>query len=288
MRTLCREVYLPNFNRMHPPKLRVPAGACDCHMHVYEDRFPLVPQATFKPPHAPLTDYLQVRRALGLSRAVIVQPNGYGFDNTCTLEALAGLGDTARAVATVPVGVAEVELERLTRAGVRGARFHLLPGGMLAWDSLEPMAARIASFGWHVQLQFDSRELPRYEAALARLPVPLVIDHNGKFLEPVAIDHLGFKALLRLLAGGNTWVKLSAPYETSRQGPPHYADVGALAKALVKANPERCVWASNWPHPGQNPPPDSAALLDLLLEWSDDDATRRRILVDNPAELYGF
>src|SRR6266542_1467856 len=182
---------------MHPSTFRVPADACDCHMHVYEDRFPLVPQATFKPPHAPLTDYLQVQRALGLSRAVIVQPNGYGFDNRCTLEALSALGDTARGIATVPPDVTDVELARLTRAGVRGVRFHLLPGGMLAWDSLEPMAARIAAFGWHVQLQLDGRELPRYEAALRRLPVPLVIDHNGKFLEPVAIDHPGFKSLLR-------------------------------------------------------------------------------------------
>ena len=193
----------------------VPAGACDCHMHIYEDRFPLVPQATFKPPHAPLTDYLQVQRELGFSRAVIVQPNGYGFDNSCTLEALASLGDVARGIATVPPDVTDVELERLTRAGVRGVRFHLLPGGMLTWDSLEPMAARIAAFGWHVQLQLDGRELPRYEATLQRLPVPLVIDHNGKFLEPVAIDHPGFKALLGLLAGGNTWVKLSAPYSRS-------------------------------------------------------------------------
>jgi D-galactarolactone isomerase len=257
-------------------------------MHVYEDRFPMAAQATFKPPHAPLTDYLQVRRALGLSRAVIVQPNGYGFDNTCTLEALAAMGDAARGIATVPVDVADAELERLTRAGVRGARFHILPGGMLAWDALEPMAARIARFGWHVQLQLDGRELPRYESTLARLPIPLVIDHNGKFLEPVATDHPAFKALLRLLAGGNTWVKLSAPYETSKRGPPDYADVGALAKALARAHPERCVWASNWPHPGRNPPPDTAALLDLLLDWANDDATRRRILVDNPATLYGF
>ena len=257
-------------------------------MHVYEDRFPLVPQATFKPPHAPLADYLEVRRVLGLSRAVVVQPNGYGFDNTCTLEALAGLGDSARGIATVPVDVTDLELERLTRAGVRGARFHFLPGGMLTWDALEPLAARIGRFGWHAQLQFDGRELPRYEAALARLSVPLVIDHNGKFLDPVATDHPGFKALLRLLAGGNTWVKLSAPYETSRDGPPHYADVSALAKALARTHPERCVWASNWPHPGRNPPPESATMLDLLLEWADDDAVRRRILVDNPAALYGF
>ncbi len=273
---------------MLQPKLRVPAGACDCHMHVYEDRFPIVPQATFKPPHAPLAEYRQVQRALGLTRAVVVQPNGYGFDNRCTLEALAGLGTAGRGVATVPVDVADAELERLTRAGVRGARCHLLPGGMLTWEALLPLAARISAFGWHIQLQLDGRELPRYAAALSRLPVPLVIDHNGKYLEPVATDHPAFKALLRLLAGGNTWVKLSAPYETSRQGPPRYADVGALARALVAAHPSRCVWASNWPHPGRDPRPDSAALLDLLRDWAPDAATRRRILVDNPAQLYGF
>jgi D-galactarolactone isomerase len=257
-------------------------------MHIYDQREPLVAQAIFKPPHAPLVDYRAVQRALGLERAVVVQPNGYGFDNRITLEALAALGAAGRAVATVPPEVADAELERMTQAGVRGARFHLLPGGMLGWDALAPLAARIAAFGWHVQLQLDGRELPRYAPALASLPVPLVIDHNGKFLEPVATDHPAFQTLLRLLGGGNTWVKLSAPYETSREGPPHYADVGKLARALVRANPERCVWASNWPHPGREPRPDSAALLDLLLEWADDDATRRRILVDNPAALYGF
>jgi D-galactarolactone isomerase len=257
-------------------------------MHVYEDRFPLVPQAMFKPPHAPLADYLPVQRALGVSRAVVVQPNGYGFDNRCTLLALSALGANGRGIATVPADVAEDELDRLTRAGVRGARLHVLPGGMLGWDALAPLAARIAAFGWHIQLQLDGRELPQHEAALARLPVPLVIDHNGKFLEPVSPDHPSFKALLRLLAAGNTWVKLSAPYETSRRGPPDYADVGALASALVRAHAERCVWASNWPHPGRDPPPDTVALFDLLLEWAPDEATRRRILVDNPAALYGF
>ncbi len=273
---------------MQTPIIKAPANACDCHMHIYDDRFPVVPQAVFKPPHAPVSQYLEVRKALGLSRVVVVQPNGYGFDNSCTLDALAAFGDSARGGATVPIDTSDAELERLTRAGVRGIRYFPLPGGFLGWDSLETMAARVRNFGWHVQLQLDGRELPRYEEALARLPVPLVIDHNGKFLEPVATGHPAFQALVRLLRGGNTWVKLSAPYETSKSGPPHYEDVGALARALVKANPERCVWATNWPHPGQNPRPESAPLLDLLLEWADDDATRRRILVDNPASLYGF
>jgi D-galactarolactone isomerase len=273
---------------MTPPKRVAPPGACDCHMHVYEDRYPLVPQAVFKPPHAPLKDYLAVRKALGLSRAVLVQPNGYGFDNRCMLEALAELGESARAIAIVEPDATDAELDRLTRAGVRGIRYHLLPGGMLPLETLETMAARVAGFGWHVQMQLDGRELEQYEKVFARLPVPLVIDHNGKFLEPVATDHPGFQALLRLLDGGNTWVKLSAPYETSKTGPPHYDDVSVLARALVAAAPDRCVWASNWPHPGRSPVPDTPLMLDLLLEWAGDDPTRQRILVDNPARLYGF
>ncbi len=273
---------------MNPSLSPVPAGACDCHIHIYEDRFALVPTATSKPPRAPLADYLSVQKALGLARVVVVQPNGYGFDNGCMLEALGALGDAARGVAVVPTEVTDSELARLTDAGVCGLRYHLLPGGMLPWETLATMAARVAAFGWHLQLQLDGRELPRYEAVLARLPAKLVIDHNGKFLEPVPITHPGFETLRRLLEGGNTWVKLAAPYETSKFGPPHYGDVSAIASALVKANPDRCVWASNWPHPGRRPPPDTAALLELLHEWAGDDATRRRILVANPEELYGF
>src|SRR2546427_3556483 len=273
---------------MSAPHLIPPANACDCHIHVYEDRFPLVAQAVFKPPHAPLSEYRDVQRALGLSRVVLVQPNGYGFDNSCMLEALAELGDTARAIAIVPTDVSDAELQRLTNAGVRGIRYFLLPGSMLPWESLSKMAARVAHFAWHVQLQLDGRALPPYVDSLGRLPGQLVIDHNGKFLEPVGTDHPGFQSLIGLMERGNTWVKLSAPYETSKIGAPHYDDVGMLAKALVKANPERCLWASNWPHPGRNPPPDTAALLDLLLEWADDEATRQRILVDNPAQLYSF
>ena len=272
---------------MSPPRATLP-GACDCHMHIYEDRFPLAPSATFKPPHAPLADYIEVQRALGLTRAVLVQPTAYGFDNTLMLESLPALGARARGIAVVSPDVSDAELARLTQAGIRGVRYHMLPGGVLPWPTLAPMAKRIAPFGWHVQLQLDGRDLPRYVDALARLPVPLVIDHNGKFLEPVATDHPGFVALLRLLDDGNTWVKLSAPYETSKRGPPRYEDVGALATALAHANPDRCVWASNWPHPGQKSTPDTAALLDLLGEWAGDDATRERILVANPAQLYGF
>ena len=272
------------------PRLTAPPGACDTHMHVYDDRYKLAPTATFKPPHAPTADYLAMRSRIGVARTVVVQPTGYGFDNACTLEAMATMGGSARGIAVVPPDVKDAELERLTKAGMRGIRYFMLPGGVLPWESLDAMAAKVGAFGWHVQLQLDGRQLPEREAALKRLAGTLVIDHNGKFLEPVGVDDPAFKCLLRLLENGRTWVKLSAPYETSKNGPPLYSDVGALAKALVKAAPERCVWASNWPHPSvpRDKRPDDADLLDLLLDWAPDEKTRNRILADNPARLYGF
>lgn len=271
------------------PALQAPPGACDTHMHIYEPRFPTRPEVA-KPPEASVAEYLKARTRLGLSRTIVVQPNAYGTDNRCTLEAIAALGSSARGVAVVDTRAGDDELAHLTKAGIRAVRFMMLPGGALTWDILEEMATRVHAFGWHVNLQLDGRTLPDRLALLERLPGELVIDHVGKFLEPVTVDHAGFKALLRLIASGRTWVKLSAPYEVSKAGPPRYDDVGALAKALVKAAPERMLWASNWPHPSAKPGqlPDDANLLDLLLEWAPDAATRTKILVDNPARLYGF
>ena len=275
-------------NPMQLPALKTPAGACDCHMHVYEDRFALAPTATFKPPHAPASEYRKVQAALGLQRMVVVQPTGYGFDNSCTLQAMATFGSNARGIVVICPDTSEAELRRLHALGVRGVRYMMVTGGVLQWDTLEAMAAHIQPLGWHIDLQLDGRDLPQHEDRLRRLPGDLVIDHNGKFLEPVPPEHAGFQALLRLLDSGRCWVKLSAPYETSKAGPPRYDDVSVLARALVEANPERCLWASNWPHPNMNPVPSSAAMLDLLLHWADDNETRRKILVDNPALLYGY
>src|SRR5581483_4222426 len=151
-----------------------------------------------------------------------------------------------RGVATVTLQTTDHELERLTHAGVRGARVLLFPGGLVSLDDIPALASRIAPFGWHVQLQMNGHALPAHYGMLSALPVPLVIDHNGKFIPPVTIDDPAFAALLRLLAGGRCWVKASAPYETSRAGAPDYADVGVLARALIAAAPERVVWASNW------------------------------------------
>jgi len=268
--------------------LKAPPGACDCHMHVYDDRYPVDPRWTVPPPKAPVAAYQQVQRELGIGRAVVVQPNAYAFDNRCTVDAIRELGPQTRGVATVPPDVKDVELARLHEAGIRGARCYMLPNAFLSWDDVRVIAARVAPFGWHLQVQLDGRELPTRAALLAKLPTEVVIDHNGKYLVPVEPSDASFVALLRLLDSGRTWVKLSAPYETSKTGAPRYEDVSVLARGLVARNEERCVWASNWPHPGQNPPPPNAAMLDLLLDWAPDATDRARILVDNPARLYGF
>jgi D-galactarolactone isomerase len=263
---------------------------CDTHMHIYDKRYPLAPTAKIVHGDALVPEYMAMRKRLGIERTVIVQPTAYGTDNRCTLDAMAAIGPSARGVAVVDQAVTDEELDRLTKLGIRGIRFFMLPGGALPWEILDTMAARVGNFGWHVQLQLDGRTLPEREAVLKRLPGTLVIDHVGKFLEPVPVDHPAFAVLKRLVENGRTWVKLSAPYEVSKSGPPYFDDVGALAKVLVGLAPERMVWATNWPHP--TPPadqkPDDAMLLDMLFDWVPDETVRRKVLVDNPAKLYGY
>jgi D-galactarolactone isomerase len=274
---------------MTTPKLKAPPGTCDTHMHIYEPGYKVRPEVA-KPPVAPVSEYKKLCQRLGITRTIFVQPNAYGADNACLLAAMKEYGPDARGVAVVTPDVSDAELERLTKAGIRAIRFMLLPGGFLTNDVFDTLAARVHEFGWHVNLQVDGRTFPEREAQLRKLRLELVIDHVGKFLEPVPVDHPSFRAMLRLLDSGRTWVKLSAPYEVSKVGRPLYGDVGALAKALVKAAPDRMMWASNWPHPSATDAnrPDDAELLDLLLDWAPDDATRRKILVDNPARLYGY
>ncbi|MEO5843887.1 MAG: amidohydrolase family protein [Caldimonas sp.] len=263
-------------------------GACDSHMHVYEDAWPLAPTATFKPPHAPASAYHAVQRELNLARTVVIQPTGYAFDNRCTLAGLAELGPGARAVVVVPPDVAPAELESLHAAGVRGVRYMMLPGGVLPWSGLERTAAAIAPLGWHIDLQLDGRELPRHEAMLRSLPCRLAIDHVGRFMGPVEAEGDAVLALCRLLEAGTCWIKISAPYESSHSGPPGYDDIAWIARLVARRFPERCLWASNWPHPNQTPAPPSAAMLDWGLGCMADSAAQRKALVDNPAELYGF
>ncbi len=271
------------------PKLVMPAGATDTHIHFYDDRYTTLPN-TPTPPAVGVSEYRQVMDWLGIQRVVVVQANAYGDDNRLLMDSTAELGEQARAVVVVKPGVADAELERLTKGGARGLRVMNLLGGTLKLDVAEAMANRIAPFGWSILLQLNGRELPEHEAMIKRLPCKVIIDHVGKFIDPVPPDHPAFHSLLRLVDTGNVWVKLAGFYETSLSGKPKYEDVGALVKALVKHAPDRMIWASNFPHAQADKfgYPNEAMLLDLMLVWAPNEADRQRIFVDNPAEIYGF
>ena len=272
------------------PKLQLPRGACDTHIHFYSDHYATVPN-TPTPPAVGVAEYRQVMDWLGLERVIVVQANAYGDDNRLVMESAAELGqDKARAVVVVKPTVTDAELQRLTAGGARGLRIMNLLGGTLGLDVAEEMAARIKPFGWSMLLQLNGRELPQYEAMIRRLPVKVVIDHIGKFIDPVPPDHPSFQCLLRLVDAGHVWVKLAGAYETSLTGKPHYEDVAQLAKALVKHAPDRMIWATNFPHAqaAKFGYPDEAKLLDLMLDWAPNEADRQKIFSTNPAELYGF
>lgn len=276
-------------SRNAAPRLAAPAGACDTHMHIYDPLYRALPGTNFPAQPATLAHYLELRQRLGLTRAVVVQPTAYGSDNRCTLAAMTALGDSARGVAIVETGAPDAEIARLTALGMRGIRYHMLAGGGVTWDSMAQMAARVAPHGWHVQVQAEGSDWARHEALLAGLPCAVVIDHIGRFRAPVAADDPNWRALRRLVDGGRCWVKLSAPYHGSASAAPRYDDIGELARMLLRAAPERMLWATNWPHPSlQSGFPDEAALLDLLADWAPNEAARRMTLVDNPARLYGF
>ena len=270
-------------------KLKTPAGAVDTHMHFYDSASSAAP-GTPNPGRFTVPMYQELQKRLGLERVIVVQPNAYRDDNRVTLDAIGKLGKSAKGVAVVKPDISESELNRLTKAGICAVRIMTLHGGMLGFDVMDAVVARVHPFGWHANLQLDGRELPKFEAQIKRLPGKFVIDHTGKFLEPVDVSSESFKCLIRLVDTGRCWVKLSAPYETSKTGAPKYEDVSKLARALVKHAPERMLWASNWPHPSvpkEKRPPDED-LLDLLLDWAPDERVRKKILADNPAELYGF
>lgn len=274
------------------PRLQPPPGAWDSHIHVLDPRFSTIPDPVYQPPVATAEDYRTVQRRLGLQRVLVIQSSTYGTDHACLLDAIAQFGPGARGVGMVAAEVTETELERLTKGGVRGARCLMTPGGVLSWDEVPRLATRIQAFGWHTNLQMRGNTLPDLFDTVAALPGAVVIDHMGLFSRPIAPDHPEVGALLRLLDTGRVWVKLSAPYGGGVMGPPPFTAAWPLARALVRHAPERLVWGSDWPNTFMTqvyklPPGDPALLLDLLLEWADDDATRRRILVDNPETLFG-
>lgn len=270
-----------------------PAGACDCHIHVYDGRYPAAAGARLLPPDASTADYRRWQRRIGTARAVLVTPSTYGADNRPMLDGLAALGEAARGVAVIDGTESDGELARLHQLGVRGVRLNLSLGVTGTADAIEPLARRIADLGWHLQLLMAPDLLATLGAVLRRLPVPLVFDHFGRIAPAQAGQHPAHALLLGLLAEGRAWVKLSGGYLVS---PRHSTDdpaLIALARGYLAAAPERVLWGSDWPHAtataGQHPIPDDARQLDRLADWTEHDLARRqRVLVDNPCALYGF
>lgn len=274
------------------PRLLAPPGSWDCHIHVLDPRFPTVADAVYQPPVATAADYRTVQHRLGLERVLVIQSSTYGTDHACLLDAIQQLGPDARGVAMVEAAVTDAELARLTQGGIRGARCLMTPGGVLSWDDVPGLAGRIQHFGWHTNLQMRGNTFPERFDTVQALPGAVVIDHLGLFSRPVEPDHPEVQVLLRLLDTGRIWVKLSAPYGGGKMGPPPFTAAWPLACALIRHAPERMLWGSDWPHSFMTevyklPPGDAATLLDLLLDWTDDEAVRYRILVDNPDALFG-
>jgi predicted TIM-barrel fold metal-dependent hydrolase len=259
-------------------------------MHIYDSRFPVAPTAKLRPGNATVDDYRRLQKRLGTTRNVVVTPSTYGTDNSCTLDALAKIGASARGVAVVDTSVTDAELKRLNDLGIRGIRFNLVQSGATTIDMLAPLSKRVNDLGWHVQIHMLGDAIVENADLLQRLPSPIVFDHLARIPQPAGIDHPSFALVLKLLDRGRTWVKLSSVYQDTRTGPPAYADVSKVTRAYVKAAPERLVWASDWPHPTEkaDSKPNDAVLFDLLADWAPDEAIRNRILVDNPAALYGF
>ena len=291
---------IPVCDGPHPaprkPRLTAPPGAIDCHAHIFGpvSRYPFSPKRLFTPPDVTVQQYRELLATLGIARAVLVTPSVYGMDNERQLDALAEMRGAWRGVAVVPTDVSDTELERLHAAGFRGVRVNLFAKSGLVLDDLEAIAARVASRGWHVQLHVDARDLDEIAPRLKRLPVDVVFDHMGHVPAQAGVGNRGFGTLLELMREGTFWAKLSAPYRLSELPYP-YQDVTPFARALIDAAPERVVWGSDWPHPavpGHMPAnfvmPNDGDLLDILELWSDDAAEQRRILVDNPRQLYDF
>lgn len=285
----------PDFNPVKP-RHRLPAGATDCHCHVFSNtpQYPLAEQRTYTPMDASLEQYLQMCDTVGIERTVQVNASVYGFDNSLTLDIIKKLGQgRARGVAGVRPDVNAGELESLYAGGMRGVRLSTLVKGYGGSELISLLGPKVGAAGMHLQLHFHHvAELVGLEAGLMQAPAPLVFDHLGGVRGGEGIGSPGFQALLRILRQrDDCWVKISSWYRRSDSGGSAYADMKPLVQALVDARPDRAVFGTNWPHPQLFAPaviPNDGDLVDLFCDWVPDEATRQRILVANPGRLYGF
>ncbi|MDX1486120.1 MAG: amidohydrolase family protein [Alphaproteobacteria bacterium] len=282
-----------------PPGWTLPEGACDTHFHVFgpPDRFPYAPTRRYEPPAAPIEHYWNVQKITGLARGIVVQPTAHGTDNAALLDAIARSEGRLLGVACIDEETSAADLRAMKAAGVRGARFSLMsdrPGGT---DAIAGQIDRIAALGWSLVIHLEWPYLLANEEFIRALPVPTVIDHMARIEPGEGLEQPAFQLLLDLLKDERFWTKIccvdkiSAWPESHVTGGLPFADVIPFARAAIAAAPDRVIWGSDWPHgntftPGRTP--NEGDLLDLLGAIAPDDETRRRILVDNPARLYGF
>ena len=290
------QVSVPNSGGTEAPKLKAPANACDCHMHIYDAaRFPPArpgPQSRMQE-NAAAAQYRLLQQRLGTTRTVIVTPAAYVTDNRVTLDAIAQLGrEQTRGVAVVHPSVTDAELKALADGGIRGIRFTVFDprSAAVSVDMIAPLAKRVADLGWHIQIHMRADQILENAALLEGLPAPVVFDHMGRLPQPDPLGHPAFALIRRMIDKGRTWVKLSGAYMDTNAGAPTFADKTAVAQAYIAAAPERVVWGSDWPHPTETVEhkPNDAMLFDLLSAWAPGEAQRARILVSNPEALYGF
>jgi len=276
-------------NTNAPPRFAVPAGTCDAHVHVFEPGFPHVPHPHYEFPDASLVQLRAMTAFLGIERVVIVQPSYYGTDNRVIAGALEALGPQARGVAMVEEQVTDRELDDLHRAGVRAIRLDLFARAELPRTELQryirDMFARTRPRGWHIQFYTPGYVVRDLLPFLATLEDDFVIDHMGYMLESDGLGPADFARLLDVVKHGQAWLKLSGPYRVAKGKP--YSAIAPLARSIVEARPERVLWGSDWPHLPDGSR-DTGELLNLALDWMPDPAVRERILVANPARLFGF
>ena len=295
-------VTLPPDPNTRAPKWKLPPGACDTHAHVFgpPDVFPYAETRKYTPPAAPIEHYMNVMEITGLSRVVFATPTAHGYDNSGIIDAMAKLkakyGDCARGIANIDESYDDAALDKLHEAGFRGARFHLMddrPGSQEFLDAHIPV---LMKRNWILDLHVDPKDLLHHEGYIRALPTVTIIDHMGRCRGADGIGQPGFQLLLDLLKSDKIWVKICSLNKVSKmhrgevQGLP-YMDMVPLAKAVIAAAPDRVLWGTDWPHSNVLKPggiPNEGDLLDLLLEMMPDEATRHRVLVENPARLFGF
>ena len=277
----------------HPsrPRLMLPAGACDAHVHVFgpQAHFPFAPGRSFTPCEAPKERLFALHAHLGIERCVVVQSNAHGFDNSVTEDAIAAKKGSYVGIALAPLTISDRELRRLDSVGFRGARFHFMRhlGAATPIDDIIAFGTRLADLGWHLQMHFESSLVHELSPALRRSAVPVVIDHMGRIDASRGIDQPDFRKLRELMIDERFWIKLSGSERASREGPP-YEDAVPYARALVKDAGERVLWGTDWPHPNLDHVPDDGVLVDLLASIAPSERDRQALLVTNPERLYRF